>query len=160
METVQALVEKLNEQLAQKVDKASLRHTAMQLLSALEEGTSISNQGQSISVIMPFTQESTEVPNVTEAILGKNVEVIEKISLDPIKDLRLAIGINDKFLFIETLFGGDEKKFEESIKNINQFHIYQEAQFWIKQQLRQAYQWEEDNPTVMAFDQLVKRRFS
>jgi hypothetical protein len=160
METVQALVEKLNEQLTQKVDKAALRHTALQLLSALEDESSISNPGQNISVIMPFTQESTGELILTDVIPEKNIEVIEKISLDPIKDLRLAIGINDKFLFTETLFGGDEKKFEESIKSINQFHIYQEAQFWIKQQLRQTYLWEDDNPIVMTFDQLVRRRFS
>lgn len=160
METVQALVEKLNEQMAQKVDKAAMRHTALQLLSALEDESSIFSRGQNITVIMPFTQEKIEELDFKPAIPEKNVEIIEKISQDPIKDLRAAIGINDKFLFIENLFRGDEKKFEESIKIINQFHIYQEAQFWIKQQLRLTYQWEDDNPTVIAFDQLVKRRFS
>jgi hypothetical protein len=87
-------------------------------------------------------------------------EVAEKIALEPIKDLRGAIGINDKFQFMEELFNKDESLFESSIKTINAYKNFAEAQFWIKQNLRIKYNWVEDSRTVMAFDQLVKRRFS
>jgi hypothetical protein len=87
-------------------------------------------------------------------------EVAEKIALEPIKDLRGAIGINDKFQFMEELFNKDESLFESSIKTINTYKNFAEAQFWIKQNLRIKYNWVEDSTTVMAFDQLVKRRFS
>ena len=89
-----------------------------------------------------------------------NTELQEKLALDPIKDLKAGIGTNDKFQFIASLFGGDDKAFEQAIKTINGFKIYAEAQFWIKQNLRSKFQWEEDSKTVIAFDQLVKRRFS
>ncbi len=87
-------------------------------------------------------------------------ELQEKLALDPIKDLKTAIGINDKFQFIETLFGGDEKAFDQAIKTINGFKIYAEAQFWIKSNLREQYNWEETEAVVKAFDLLVKRRFA
>lgn len=87
------------------------------------------------------------------------VEVITQLSLAPIKDLKAAIGINEKFQFIQALFGGDEKVFEASIKTINAFKIYAEAQFWIKQELRLKYQWSENSEETKAFDQLVQRRF-
>ncbi len=87
-------------------------------------------------------------------------EVAEKIALQPIKDLRAAIGINDKFQFMEELFNKDEALFESSIKTINAYKNFAEAQFWIKQNLRNKYNWVEESATVMAFDQLVKRRFS
>ena len=87
-------------------------------------------------------------------------EVAEKIALEPIKDLRAAIGINDKFQFMEELFNKDESLFESSVKTINNYKNFAEAQFWIKQNLRSKFQWEEDSKTVIAFDQLVKRRFS
>jgi hypothetical protein len=89
-----------------------------------------------------------------------NTELQEKLALDPIKDLKAAIGINDKFQFISSLFNGDEKAFEQAVKSINGFKIYAEAQFWIKSNLRGQYKWDDTAEVVKAFDLLVKRRFA
>jgi hypothetical protein len=89
-----------------------------------------------------------------------NTELQEKLALDPIKDLKSAIGINDKFQFTATLFNGDEKAFENAVKTINGFKIYAEAQFWIKSNLREQNKWDETAEVVKAFDLLVKRRFA
>jgi hypothetical protein len=89
-----------------------------------------------------------------------NTELQEKLALDPIKDLKAAIGINDKFQFIASLFNGDEKAFEQAVKSINGFKIYAEAQFWIKSNLRGQYKWDDTAEVVKAFDLLVKRRFA
>ena len=97
-------------------------------------------------------------PNVTE--LKEVREVKDHLVLEPIKDLRSAIGINDKFQFIQELFGGDEKSFEVGIKTINAFKIFPEAQFYIKRELREKNSWDEESNVVKQFDQLVKRRFS
>jgi hypothetical protein len=97
-------------------------------------------------------------PNVSEV---KEVrEVKDHLVLEPIKDLRSAIGINDKFQFIQELFGGDEKSFEVGIKTINAFKIFPEAQFYIKRELREKNSWDEESNVVKQFDQLIKRRFS
>ena len=97
-------------------------------------------------------------PNITEV---KEVrEVKDHLVLEPIKDLRSAIGINDKFQFIQELFGGDEKSFEVGIKTINAFKILPEAQFYIKRELREKNNWDEESNVVKQFDQLIKRRFS
>ena len=87
-------------------------------------------------------------------------EVKDHLVLEPIKDLRSAIGINDKFQFIQELFGGDEKSFEVGIKTINAFKIFPEAQFYIKRELREKNNWDEESNVVKQFDQLIKRRFS
>lgn len=87
-------------------------------------------------------------------------EVKDHLVLEPIKDLRSAIGINDKFQFIKELFGGDEKSFEVGIKIINAFKIFPEAQFYIKRELREKNNWDEESNVVKQFDQLIKRRFS
>ena len=78
----------------------------------------------------------------------------------PIKDLRKAIGINDRFLFINDLFRGDEVMYERSIKTINSFNIYPEAEYWITRELKTKLGWDTELPVVLQFDQLVKRRFS
>ena len=87
-------------------------------------------------------------------------ELVEVLKETPIKDLRKAIGINDRFLFINDLFRGDESMYERSIKTINSFNIYPEAEYWINRELKVKIGWNNDNTTVQHFDQLVKRRFS
>ena len=185
MERVAALVEKLTNQLAEKADKSQLKQTAVQLLAALSESDQFNNLPNNVSVMIPgATEEISEevevrIPNlpklepvevkvpiipasipveINEVIT--NTELQEKLALDPIKDLKAAIGINDKFQFIATLFNGDEKEFEQAVKTINGFKIYAEAQFWIKSNLREQYNWDETAEVVKAFDLLVKRRFA
>jgi hypothetical protein len=107
--------------------------------------------------VAPITTES--IPKEINATIT-STELQEKLALEPIKDLKSAIGINDKFQFIATLFGEDEKAFEQAVKTINGFKIYAEAQFWIKSNLREQNKWDDTTDLVKAFDLLVKRRFA
>ena len=87
-------------------------------------------------------------------------ELMEILKETPVKDLRKAIGINDRFLFINDLFRGDESMYERSIKTINSFSIFPEAEYWINRELKVKLGWNADDPAVLHFDQLIKRRFS
>lgn len=87
-------------------------------------------------------------------------ELVEVLKETPIKDLRKAVGINDRFLFINELFRGDENMYERCIKTINSFSIYAEAEYWITRELKVKLGWKDDQVSVQHFDQLVKRRFS
>jgi len=165
MERVAALVEKLTHQLNEKADKSQLKETAVQLLAALSESDQFNNLPNNVSVMIPGGDELVDelvIEEVTEEVEVRitNTELQEKLALDPIKDLKAAIGINDKFQFTATLFNGDEKAFEIAVKTINGFKIYAEAQFWIKSNLREQNKWDETNEVVKAFDLLVKRRFA
>jgi hypothetical protein len=91
--------------------------------------------------------------------MGKT-ELVEMLKETPVKDLRKAVGINDRFLFINDLFRGDETMYERSIKTINSFNIHAEAEYWISRELKIKLGWSNDHPSVQHFDQLVKRRFS
>ncbi len=92
--------------------------------------------------------------------LSSHKEVASRIKEGPIKDLRKAIGINDQYLFINELFRGDQTMYERSIKTINGFNIYGEAELWIKRELKLKLGWNESSDVVQLFDQLIKRRFS
>ena len=161
MERVAALVEKLTNQLAEKADKSQLKQTAVQLLAALSESDQFNNLPNNVSVMIPGgNEEVTEEVAEEVEVRIPNTELQEKLALDPIKDLKAAIGVNDKFQFTATLFNGDEKAFEMAVKTINGFKIYAEAQFWIKSNIREQYNWDETAEVVKAFDLLVKRRFA
>ncbi|MCW3090417.1 MAG: hypothetical protein JWP81_1486 [Ferruginibacter sp.] len=101
-----------------------------------------------------------EAHSINERLKEKKIEVSEKLTSLPVKDLRKAIGINDRFLYINDLFRGDEAMYERSIKTINGFSIWPEAEYWIRRELKTKLGWTEDDETVKQFDQLVKRRFS
>lgn len=87
------------------------------------------------------------------------IELSQSLENAPIKDLKKAIGVNDRFLFINELFRGDVAMYERSIKTIQNFSIYPEAEFWIRRELKVKIGWVDSDPVVKQFDALVKRRF-
>ena len=101
-----------------------------------------------------------DIPELNEQLKEYTVEVASLLDETPVRDLKKAISINDRYLFINHLFRGDENMYERSIKTINGFNIFPEAQYWIQRELKVKLGWLEDNPSVKLFDQLVKRRFS
>ena len=134
----------------------------------------VQDNGQLDMVFDPMTEIPTlshQVPDsrpdtsaLPESLNDKlkqgKTELFEILKETPVKDLRKAIGINDRFLFIDDLFRGDEAMYERSIKTINSFTIYPEAEYWIIRELKIKLGWDNENKTVQHFDQLVKRRFS
>lgn len=88
------------------------------------------------------------------------VEIGHVLTDHPIRDLKKAIGINDRYVFINELFRGDEVMYERSLKTINGFRIFAEAEYWIERELKVKLGWEEHKETTRHFYQLIKRRFA
>lgn len=103
---------------------------------------------------------ANEVESLNEKLKEERVEIVATLQGTPIRDLRKAIGLNDRYLFVNDLFRGDENMYERSIKTINGFTIYPEAQYWIQRELKVKLSWTDNSETVKLFDQLIKRRFS
>jgi len=98
--------------------------------------------------------------SLNDRLKQDKTEVAHVLKEAPIKDLRKGIGINDRFTFVRELFRGDEAFYERSIKTINSFHIFSEAEYWINRELKYKIGWDEDKEVVKHFYQLVRRRFS
>ncbi len=98
--------------------------------------------------------------SLNDRLRQSRIELGEVLKESPIKDLKKAIGINDRFTFINELFRGDESMYERSIKTINGFNIFPEAEYWINREFIVKLGWDGENETVKHFNQLVKRRFS
>lgn len=98
--------------------------------------------------------------SLNDKLRQSHTELSEHLGDAPIKDLKKAIGINERFIFINELFKGDETMYERSIKTINHFTIYAEAEYFIRRELKLKLVWDENDPLVQQFDQLVRRRFS
>jgi len=99
-------------------------------------------------------------PSLNDKLKEEVKEVAHVLNDAPVRDLRRAIGINDRFVFISELFRNDEVMYERSIKTINSFRILPEAQYWIERELKVKLGWDENKESTRHFYQLVKRRFS
>ena len=124
--------------------------------NVLEEVPTLSHQPQvkELNEVMGRTE-----PSLNEKLYEQRKELAEKLKEEPLKDIKKAIGVNDRFIFISELFRGDEAMYERSLKTINHFTIYPEAEFWILRELKLKLGWNEEHPAVKQFDQLVRRRF-
>lgn len=98
--------------------------------------------------------------SLNDTLKGQQRELSAVLTEAPIRDLRKAIGINDRYVFISELFRGDEIMYERSVKTINNFSIYQEAYYWMERELKLKLAWDEDRKSTQLFYQLVRRRFS
>jgi len=137
-----------------------------------DEVPTLLHQQNPASINVPEQQEVTVTTKEVNEWVGKEnkslndilkestTELSASLGDSPVKDLRKAIGINDRFLYINELFRGDEAMYERSIKTINSFTIWPEAEYWIRRELKTKLGWVDTNPTVKQLDQLVKRRFS
>ena len=154
------------------VEKPALQEVKEKILVDKESVSIVQQNGQLDMVFDPLVEIPTlshqikykQAEGRTESLNDKlkqgKAELIEVLKETPIKDLRKAIGINDRFLFINDLFRGDEVMYERSIKTINSFNIFPEAEYWITRELKTKLGWDTELPVVVQFDQLVKRRFS
>jgi hypothetical protein len=103
----------------------------------------------------------SETPSLNDFLKLTTKEVGSKLGeSSSIKDLKKAISINERFVFINELFRGDEAMYERSIKTINNFSIYAEAQYWMERELKIKLGWDDSSETTADFYALVKRRFS
>jgi hypothetical protein len=81
-----------------------------------------------------------------------------KMKKSPIKDLKAAIGINEKFKLINQLFEGNLQKYNENVSKLNEFSSFEEAEKCIRF-LKAEYNWEETNEVYAELCELVTRRY-
>ena len=116
------------------------------------------NQYQSRVEVNERIAEKKE--SLNDRLKEEKTEVAHLLKETPIKDLRKGIGINDRFTFVKELFRGDDAMYERSVKTLNNFTIYPEAEYWIARELKHKLGWDDSDSTVKHFYQLVRRRFS
>lgn len=98
--------------------------------------------------------------SLNDRLKTATTEVAHKLTTTPIKDLKKAIGINDRFVYMSELFRNDEAMYERSLKTINNFSVYEEAAFWMDRELKLKLGWDDSKELVQQFYLLVRRRFS
>jgi hypothetical protein len=89
---------------------------------------------------------------------GQEKRIADKLGENKVVDLRTTIGINDKFLFINELFEGDMRIYDEAIQKLNATTTMAQADMQLLD-LKIVYNWDSESPTVKKFVELVRRKF-
>jgi len=89
---------------------------------------------------------------------GQEKRIADKLQENNVIDLRTTIGINDKFLFINELFEGNMRIYDEAIQQLNTSTTMAQADMLLLD-LKIAYNWDSESPTVKKFVELVRRKF-
>lgn len=105
-----------------------------------------------------------EILTINEKISGqlgeKNANRTEQVSIKPISDLKLAITLNDKLLYVKDLFNGYNLAYSEAIEILNRFSSFEEASRFLKTNYVTKNNWDGKPATVEKFYALLKRRYA
>ena len=145
---------------AEAKNQMSIHTNPVLMFDPIEDVPTLTHQTPLANKQKEINESSARPESLNDRLKQSKFELSDMLTEAPVRDLKKAIGVNDRFLFINELFRGDEAMYERSIKTINNFSIFPEAQYWIERELKVKIGWKESNPIVKQFDQLVKRRFS
>ena len=93
-----------------------------------------------------------------EKMMGEDNSLAAKLQQAPGRDLKSVIGINDKFLFVNELFGGSMEKYTKSIENLNDLKTLNGAMIYLNE-LKIELQWNSSNEAYLKLKDLVSRKF-
>jgi hypothetical protein len=108
--------------------------------------------------VAPAKPEVDEVYTINQKIsdqMGKT-----EPALLPITDLKSAITLNDKLLFVKDLFNGYSLAYSEAIDILNRFKGLEEADTFLKKNYATKNNWESKPQTAEKFYELLKRRYA
>ena len=110
-----------------------------------------------------FKRDDTEFEMATsetlgERMMGEDHSLAAKLQQTPGRDLKSVIGINDKFLFVNELFGGSMEKYNKSIENLNDLKTLNGAMIYLNE-LKIELQWNSSNEAYLKLKDLVSRKF-
>lgn len=88
----------------------------------------------------------------------QKMTLADKLKMTRINDLRTAIGINQKFLFMNDLFEGENTVFNNAINRLNSCGSGDEAKS-VLGEYAQKYGWDKDAERVQQFYELIDRRY-
>jgi hypothetical protein len=92
------------------------------------------------------------------AVNGTTTRISDQLRT-PVKDIKAAIGINEKFQFINNLFNGDAKKYHTAVDQLNASPDGATAMNYIKD-LSDSNNWESHAASAKSFIEIIERRFS
>jgi len=109
---------------------------------------------------LPKTEiPKTESPKIDPEPVKVSVPKSETVYAESLKPKpALAIGLNDKFRFMNELFGQNSSEYNIALEQINNVSSWHEAEIYLNS-LKNVYEWDLKEEVVKYFFSVVKKRF-
>jgi len=82
-------------------------------------------------------------------------DISSKLQHKPIKDLHKAIGLNERYTFVQELFNADPGSYTATIDQLNKMHNFNEAFEYVQHQ----FDWDFNSPLVQHLLNLMRRKY-
>jgi hypothetical protein len=92
--------------------------------------------------------------------LNQKGSITAQAGAQPVTNLKNAITLNEKLLYIKDLFRGYSLAYSEAIEILNRFNTFEEAERFLNKNYVTKNDWESKPDTTEKFYELLKRRYS
>ena len=120
-----------------------------------EEETPEEEEEEVAEEIKEHVQEIT-----SNEIQAETTIVISQYIPKDFKDIRNVIGINDKYLFINELFGSDKENYENTLDELNKLQNYDTAMEWLNENVLFVNEREDNAEIAQTFYDAISTFFS
>jgi hypothetical protein len=143
---------------------ATAEHKGTTILHVPELPTEVTQEErekQSTGKILADTLRKDDLRSINDLIAVKksDISISTRMQHNPISNLKRAIGINEKFIFVYELFGGNTQLYSETIERLNSMEGRNEA-IALLETLRREYHWDIENMAFQKLVDMVSRRYS
>ncbi len=92
----------------------------------------------------------------------KATDLSERLSSSPLSDLLKAMGLNERILTVNELFGGDAGEFKKTMKDLNKLGSFDEAKQYLAANVVEKYGWTKPNKKNKAkiLIKTIRRRYA
>ena len=104
--------------------------------------------------------EENDSPSLNEKLKVEEKDLSEIAVTQKVNDLKTAIDINQKFRYINELFDGDVDAFSQALNRLNNCNNLPEAQEILNVELKNKYQWDEEQEAVTSLQDFLSRRYA
>lgn len=96
---------------------------------------------------------------IEKLITHDEVSIADKMQKTKISNIREAIGINDKFLFINGLFNGDLSRYNKILDEFNELTTKQGVDTYLRE-VKVQFRWDEETDAYARFREILDRKFA
>ena len=131
-----------------------------------EPPVEVTAEEQPVEVPKPRVNEDAgpvadeKVLTFNQKMADRQISKSEQQTIKPIGDIKLAITLNDKLLYVKDLFNGYNLAYSEAIEILNRFNTFDEAMRFLKTNYITKNNWEAKPATTGKFYALLKRRYA
>ena len=162
MERLKQLTEKLNRLTHDGAFREEILEVTFDIIRELmvvEKPVHTENQSQEKKAVEPVKQGAT-VQSVNERLSPSVPDLSDRLQQLRQESVRSAMGINDRYIFLDTLFKGDAQSFDTMMQLLDEAKTFNEAESIASQYIRTVQDNVEQAAVVEKFYDLLRSRFS